>query len=186
MAVTKRTRFEVLKRDNHTCRYCGGVAPDAILTVDHVLPISLGGSDDPTNLVAACRDCNMGKASTSPTEEVVADVKQSDLTHAMAMIRAGEIRMAERAKLMAFLSLFLDSWHVSVPNDWENSVGQLYAAGLLEDDLLDASHIAQVARGVFDTRFTYFCGVAWRRVRQTQEIAKALIEADRQDVDGTH
>jgi 5-methylcytosine-specific restriction endonuclease McrA len=33
MPVNKRTRFEVFKRDNHTCRYCGGTAPDVVLTV---------------------------------------------------------------------------------------------------------------------------------------------------------
>lgn len=39
MAVSKRTRFEVLRRDDHTCRYCGQSAPDVKLTVDHVLPV---------------------------------------------------------------------------------------------------------------------------------------------------
>ena len=67
MAVTKRVRFEVLRRDNHTCRYCGASAPDTTLTVDHVTPVALGGSHDPSNLVAACKDCNAGKASTSAT-----------------------------------------------------------------------------------------------------------------------
>lgn len=52
MAVTKRTRFEVLRRDNYTCRYCRST--DGALTVDHVTPRSLGGSDDPSNLVACC------------------------------------------------------------------------------------------------------------------------------------
>lgn len=33
MAVTKRTRFEVLRRDNYTCRYCRST--DGALTVDH-------------------------------------------------------------------------------------------------------------------------------------------------------
>ena len=34
MAVSKRTRFEVLKRDNHTCQYCGAKAPNATLHVE--------------------------------------------------------------------------------------------------------------------------------------------------------
>lgn len=63
MTVSKRLRFEILRRDNHACRYCGGVAPDATITVDHVVPVALGGSDDPSNLVAACKDCNAGKSS---------------------------------------------------------------------------------------------------------------------------
>lgn len=58
MAVSKRLRYEILRRDNHTCRYCGATAPDVKLTVDHVVPVALGGSDVPTNLVAACDACN--------------------------------------------------------------------------------------------------------------------------------
>ena len=56
MAVSKRTRFEVLKRDNYTCRYCR--SEENPLTVDHVVPTALGGSDAPDNLVAACKDCH--------------------------------------------------------------------------------------------------------------------------------
>ena len=61
MSVTKRLRFEILRRDSHACRYCGAKAPDAELTVDHVPPTALGGTDDPTNLVAACRACSSSK-----------------------------------------------------------------------------------------------------------------------------
>lgn len=56
MAISKRLRFEVLRRDNHMCRYCGRGAPDVALTVDHVVPVALGGHSDPTNLVTACVD----------------------------------------------------------------------------------------------------------------------------------
>jgi len=35
------------------------------LHVDHVVPVAESGSDDPTNLVAACSDCNLGKSSKS-------------------------------------------------------------------------------------------------------------------------
>lgn len=48
MALTKRTRFEVLRRDGHRCRYCGDTAEaGATLTVDHVVPVALGGTDEP-------------------------------------------------------------------------------------------------------------------------------------------
>jgi hypothetical protein len=43
-----------MQRDNYTCQYCGAPAVEP----DHVVPRSLGGSDDPSNLVAACFDCN--------------------------------------------------------------------------------------------------------------------------------
>lgn len=61
MSVTRSQRFEILARDNFTCRYCGRRAPHVQLHVDHVHPVSRGGTDDPLNLVAACVDCNMGK-----------------------------------------------------------------------------------------------------------------------------
>jgi 5-methylcytosine-specific restriction endonuclease McrA len=55
MAVSKRLRYEILRRDNYACRYCGATAPDVKLNVDHVIPQSLGGSDKPDNLVTSCR-----------------------------------------------------------------------------------------------------------------------------------
>lgn len=51
------TRAFVLSRDRGNCRYCGSPA----VHVDHIVPVRAGGSDDPSNLVAACRDCNMRK-----------------------------------------------------------------------------------------------------------------------------
>src|SRR5438045_4098958 len=68
--ISKRLRYEILRRDNHACRYCGATAPDTPLTVDHVVPTALGGGDDPTNLVTACADCNGGKTSTTPGAEL--------------------------------------------------------------------------------------------------------------------
>jgi len=32
--------------------------------VDHIVPWSIGGDDDPSNLTTACDDCNLGKADT--------------------------------------------------------------------------------------------------------------------------
>ena len=57
-----KLRFEVLKRDNFTCVYCGRSSMDGIkLHVDHVKPKSQGGKDTYDNLVAACFECNIGK-----------------------------------------------------------------------------------------------------------------------------
>jgi len=60
--LSKRTRFEVFKRDSFTCQYCGRKAPDVILHVDHVEPVAGGGSDSLINLVTSCSDCNGGKS----------------------------------------------------------------------------------------------------------------------------
>ena len=54
-------RYKVLKRDRHTCRGCGARAPDVELEVDHIIPISKGGTDELSNLKTLCKDCNIGK-----------------------------------------------------------------------------------------------------------------------------
>ena len=71
MAVSKRIRFEALRRSNFACFYCGRPAPLVQLEVDHVIPRARGGCDEPWNLVAACQDCNAGKLDGVPTQETL-------------------------------------------------------------------------------------------------------------------
>ncbi len=54
-------RWDVLSRDAFACRYCGRRAPDVELVIDHVIPVVEGGTDAPSNLAAACSECNAGK-----------------------------------------------------------------------------------------------------------------------------
>lgn len=60
-SLSKKARFEVFKRDSFTCQYCGRKAPDVILHVDHISPVSKGGGDDLLNLITSCLECNLGK-----------------------------------------------------------------------------------------------------------------------------
>jgi hypothetical protein len=70
-SLSVRTRFEVFKRDEFTCRYCGRKSPEIVLEVDHVVPVCEGGDDDQMNLVTACWECNSGKSGV-PLERVIA------------------------------------------------------------------------------------------------------------------
>lgn len=65
--IPKKLRFDILSRDNFTCRYCGQSAPDVVLHADHVKPVAKGGTNEPSNLVAACSSCNGGKSDTELT-----------------------------------------------------------------------------------------------------------------------
>jgi 5-methylcytosine-specific restriction endonuclease McrA len=76
--LTKRVRFEILKRDGFACRYCGAKAPDVVLHCDHVHPVSRGGKNELENLVTACRDCNAGKGARL-IEDRSAFARQLDL-----------------------------------------------------------------------------------------------------------
>jgi hypothetical protein len=56
-------RYDILARDQYTCQDCGAKASDgARLEVDHKVPRSKGGSNDASNLVTLCSDCNHGKS----------------------------------------------------------------------------------------------------------------------------
>jgi len=57
-------RFEILSRDNFTCRYCGRNSNEVAIEIDHIVPIAKGGLHIDENLVAACVECNLGKGDT--------------------------------------------------------------------------------------------------------------------------
>lgn len=65
------TRKNILLWNNYTCQYCG-LKDGKSMTVDHVIPKSLGGNSSWENLVCACKTCNARKRSRSPRE---ADMK---------------------------------------------------------------------------------------------------------------
>ncbi|HOP07945.1 MAG TPA: HNH endonuclease [candidate division Zixibacteria bacterium] len=64
------TRKNILTRDGHRCQYCGTTRGP--MTVDHVIPKTLGGGDTWENLVCACTRCNNRKSDRTPEQ---ADMK---------------------------------------------------------------------------------------------------------------
>ncbi len=82
-AISKRTRFEVFKRDFFKCQYCGAGAPDVLLELDHITPIAKGGDDSLLNLVTACETCNAGKAAV-PLADSAAIKKELRQVRALA------------------------------------------------------------------------------------------------------
>lgn len=81
IAIPKKIRFEVFKRDSFKCQYCGASAPDVTLEVDHIQPVAEGGGNDIFNLITSCRDCNRGKSKTLLTdnETISRQKRQLDL-----------------------------------------------------------------------------------------------------------
>ena len=61
-SISKKIRFEVFKRDNFTCCYCGKSAPKVILEIDHIKSVKNGGDNSLFNLITSCYDCNRGKS----------------------------------------------------------------------------------------------------------------------------
>jgi 5-methylcytosine-specific restriction endonuclease McrA len=59
-------RRNVFARDENRCQYCGQKFPTSELSLDHVVPLSLGGRTSWTNLVCACTECNKRKGGRTP------------------------------------------------------------------------------------------------------------------------
>jgi hypothetical protein len=187
VAISKRLRYEVLRRDNYTCRYCGARAPEVKITVDHVVPVALGGTDEPSNLAAACGDCNGGKTSSSPDAPLVADVAADALRWSQAMTAAAGEMLAKASGGVDARAHFEHVWgrYGSGPNrqplpkdpGWQNTVDNLLRAGLPMATLEECVEVAMGQRRVSaENVFRYMCGVAWRKVHELRERASELTQ----------
>ena len=58
----------LFRRDQSLCLYCGDQFPNALLSRDHVNPLSQGGQDTWVNVVTACKRCNNHKAGRTPEQ----------------------------------------------------------------------------------------------------------------------
>jgi hypothetical protein len=185
-------RFEILRRDSHTCRYCGRSAPEVKLTVDHVVPSALGGADDPGNLVTACVDCNGGKSSASPDASRVEAASASAVRWAEAIRSAAALRAARRGEMDESVLEFEEAWNfwtydkdrvvvdaVNFPMsaNWRESVERFLELGLTVDELIRASHISIANRKIYTSdKFAYFCGICWKEIERLQELAAKIAD----------
>jgi hypothetical protein len=185
VSVTKRTRYEVLRRDSHACRYCGAAAPDATLTIDHVTPVALGGGDDPSNLVAACKDCNAGKSSSNPDACTVAAVSDDAIRWSAALKAAAASVLEDHEQREAVVDAFrlvwdetpCASWREPVlPEDWRLSVENWIAAGLPPGIMYSAIESAFCRRTVAPSdKFRYVAGICWKRITEIQDAARTTL-----------
>ncbi|SKY30089.1 HNH endonuclease, putative [Mycobacteroides abscessus subsp. massiliense] len=188
MAVTKRLRYEVLRRDNYSCRYCGRSAPEVKLTVDHVVPVALGGSDEPSNLVAACADCNSGKSSVPADAPLVDDVAADAMRWSRAMQQVSDMRIMQIQYDNDILEWFSGLWEgwtygpdklpVPAPDGFD-SVLTFLANGMSPEEIDNLVRVAMNANHIRpEATWKYFCGCCWKRIRENVEIAGQLIAAE--------
>lgn len=173
-AISKRTRFEVFKRDEFICQYCGQHPPKVILHVDHIVPVAEGGQNDEDNLVTACDVCNLGKGAKPLTDipmslaEKSARVKERE-----DQIRGyGEVMAARRERIedecWQVAQVFIDQFQPadrSIRKDHFQSIKR-FVELLGVHEVLDSMELATSKRPGYDNAcFKYFCGICWRKIK---------------------
>ena len=98
----------ILKRDSYTCQYCGRNGGER-MTIDHIIPKSLGGRTIWENVVSACRACNLKKGNKSLSETGMR------LPHKPIRPRSASV-----LGILAHASLQHERWRKYLPPDGED------------------------------------------------------------------
>lgn len=171
--ISKGVRFDVFKRDGFRCQYCGRTPPDALLHVDHINPVALGGGNESDNLITACSDCNLGKAATplSVAPRTLKDRAEETEEREQQIAGYAEIMQARRDRIEA------DAWEVAEVLQPGASDGystaklksiKMFITKIGLHECLEAADLATLRH--HDNRaFKYFCGVCWNKVRDLPE-----------------
>jgi hypothetical protein len=175
MAVSKKTRFDVFKRDGFICVYCGKSPPEVILEIDHVIPKARAGSNQIDNLVTSCFDCNRGKR----------DIPLDQIPPSVAVkcdeIREREEQYREYQKLLRSVrnrehrevAKVEDIWTSEYPDycltqGFRRSVKSfIEQLGLAET--IDSMEIAVNKTRSRGDSLKYFCGVCWRKIERRND-----------------
>jgi 5-methylcytosine-specific restriction endonuclease McrA len=93
-AHTKALRHSLVARDGIRCWICQDETPPHDRTIDHILPVSLGGKSELSNLKIAHAHCNSFRSSKVhlSAEELVAQIERR---------RQRDANRAKRARLRA-------------------------------------------------------------------------------------
>jgi 5-methylcytosine-specific restriction endonuclease McrA len=85
----KFNRKNILVRDNYQCQYCGKKYSLGLMTIDHIVPRSRGGTTEWTNVVTCCSRCNTKKGGRLPQEagmKLISKPQAPKFNHSISMM----------------------------------------------------------------------------------------------------
>lgn len=174
-SISKKLRFDVFKRDQFQCAYCGAHPSETVLLeIDHVHPVVEGGTNDIDNLVTSCFDCNRGKGA-----ELLAIIPQSMADKAIivaereAQIRAYyEILEAKKQRkdeeLWSVADIFMDKFAETDITRSRISSIRMFLERLNVIEVREAMEIACDKKYHKGGAFAYFCGICWNKIKRPE------------------
>lgn len=174
-SLSKSLRFEVFKRDQFTCQYCGAHPPSVILHCDHIHPVAKGGTNDIDNLITSCITCNQGKAARSLSSVPVSlkdkaalvATQEEQIAGYEAVMRARRERLEDETWEVA--ERFMELYNLtSIPKVHLVSIRRfIEKQGVTKT--LEAMDIANRKKPYSDyVGFKFFCGVCWNMIRDSE------------------
>jgi hypothetical protein len=171
--VSKRVRFSVFARDQFTCVYCGQQPPAVMLEIEHVIPVSQGGTNDEANLRCSCRDCNAGKGARTIEQAVPTEAARLSMAQEMVEQRAAaEVAVNYKRKVDDLRQICIDAICEACRSDTchKRSASVLY--NLVQEFGAETAfewlHIAKDHTSSELKMIKYLCGIA-RNNRERQE-----------------
>ena len=177
MSIGKKLRFEIFKRDDFTCQYCGKQTPNCILEVDHILPVSEGGTDDPNNLISSCFDCNRGKGKVKISKQLIKNYRKEEIEENREIneqIKEYEKYLRnKKATETRRVNQIKKHWENKCYNEFSlNEYGEQtirkFIKYLTVSEIKDAIDIASQKLPIskIEERFKYFCGICHNRIAE--------------------
>lgn len=174
---SKKKRFEVFKRDGFQCQYCGASAPDVMLEIDHIKPVSKGGKNDIVNLITSCFDCNRGKGPRELSDNSVAKKsideirRQKEKLEQSKMIVAWkeeelEVGRYQVSKIFEIIDSIADDFYVS--ENGEKIIRQCIRRFSFEE-VYDAALIAADTYSDVHDAITKLGGICYNRRKRREE-----------------
>lgn len=100
----KWSKYNVKLRDNFKCQYCDTRYSARSLTIDHILPRSLGGKHSWTNSVTACKSCNQDKRNDKSIKPKVMPTKPTYYALAKKLMKHKSVQNADWAQYISYLN----------------------------------------------------------------------------------
>lgn len=174
-SLSKKTRFEIFKRDQFTCQYCGSTPPHVVLHVDHINPVANGGDNSDDNLITSCDSCNQGKAAN-----LLTDIPKS-LKQKASEIKERELQIREYNKIIQAKKDRIETEAWEIVATLESRDVEEYSASRLRSirvfierigfhEVEDAAEItADRFRTISHSAFKYFCGICWNKAKRIED-----------------
>ena len=183
MAISKKIRFEVFKRDGFICQYCGKHPPEVTLEIDHIQPKSKNGRDDINNLITACFDCNRGKTnielkripnSLKENKDIIEEREKQYLEYHRLIAKVNKRINGEINEVDLMYNKYFDRH--TLTDEFKHTTVKMFLDKLGSYAVIDAMETAcikfkgskqfyETGIPAYEAAVKYFCGICWNKIK---------------------